>query len=117
MPLDQGVFGALSNQNQRTYEAAKSAIFLVAYYLVKLGYFLGLTKSILVPTQVVTYLGFLSDSTREVFDLILSKRQKFLELVRELLTHKTTSAALLFTREVNQAIAKGSRTAKPVRLN
>ena len=74
VPLDQGVFGALSNQNQRNYEAAKSAIFLVAYYLVELRYFLGLTKSILVPTQLVPYLGFLSDSTREVFDHHLSDR-------------------------------------------
>ena len=43
--------------------AAKSAIFLVAYFLINLDYFLGLSKSILEPRKVVPYLGFLSDSS------------------------------------------------------
>ena len=32
-------------QEERRFAAAKSAIFLVAYYLINLGYFLGLSKS------------------------------------------------------------------------
>ena len=56
--------------------ATKSAIFLVAYFLVNLGYFLGLSKSILEPRKVVPYLGFLSDSSLQVFHLIPVKREK-----------------------------------------
>ena len=68
---------------ERNLAAAKSAVFHVAYYLIDLGYFLGLSKSILTPQQVVPYLGFLSDSVRMVFHLIAEKKGKFLNLIRE----------------------------------
>ena len=42
--------------------AAKAAIFLVAYTLIRLGYFLGLKKSILTPQKSVPYIGFQADS-------------------------------------------------------
>ncbi|CAB3980063.1 Hypothetical predicted protein [Paramuricea clavata] len=58
---------------------------LVVYYLVALGYFLGLSKSILVPLKIVPYLGFRVDSIHQAFRLILTKRDRFLQLVRELL--------------------------------
>ena len=38
--------------------STSSAIFLVAFHLVRLGYFLGLLKSILIPSKIVPYLGF-----------------------------------------------------------
>ena len=57
--LDEVEYGTLSTVEERNLAAAKSAIFLVAYYLVKLGYFLGLSKSILIPVKIVPYLGFL----------------------------------------------------------
>ena len=60
--LDQGPYRSLKTVEGRNLEAAKSAVFLVAYYLIDLGYFLGLSKSILTPQQVVPYLFFLSDS-------------------------------------------------------
>ena len=94
----------------------------------RLGYFLGLAKSVLVPSQTVPYLGFLSDSAREVFHLRPEKRQTFLALVKEVLgkpfvTVKTLQrlagkcvsfslvvpAAKLFTREVKAAISRGQR--------
>lgn len=133
VPLNQGVLGYIHDIDERNKEAAKSAIVLVAYYLIGLGYFLGLKKSVVTPSKVVPYLGFLCDSSREVFDIIPAKRQKFLDLVRELLAQKVISvkslqriagkcvslsiavpAALLFTREMNRAISTGIRTAKPV---
>ena len=60
--LDQGPYRSLKTVEERNLAAAKSAIFLIAFYLIDLGYFLGLSKSILTPQQVVPYLGFLSDS-------------------------------------------------------
>ena len=60
--LDRGESCTIDNGDARHRAAAESAIFLVAYHLVRLGYFLGLAKSVLVPSQTVPYLGFLSDS-------------------------------------------------------
>ena len=131
--LDQGPYRSLKTVEERNLAAAKSAIFLVAYYLIDLGYFLGLSKSILTPQQVVPYLGFLSDSVRMVFHLIAENKGKFLNLIRETLSCRVVKTlqrlagkcvsfslvvpgALLFTREMNCAISKGMRTNKPIRL-
>ena len=133
--LDQGSYRSLKTVEERNLVAARSAIFLVAYYLIDLGYFLGLSKSILTPRQVVPYLGFLSDPVRMVFHLIAEKKGKFLDLIRETLSCRVVSVktlqrlagkcvsfslvvpgALLFTREMHCAISKGIRTNKLVRL-
>ena len=83
--LDKGEYAALNSANDGHLAAARSAIFLVAYHLVRLGYLLGLQKSILFPSKVVPYLGFLADSSREVFCLKPKKKEKFLDLVRGIL--------------------------------
>ena len=126
VPLDKGEYYTIDNDDARHRALAESAVFLVAYHLVRLGYFLGLAKSVLVPSQTVPYLGFLSDSAQEVFHLKPEKRQSFLALVKDVLkkpfvTVKTLQrlagkcvsfslvvpAAKLFTREMNAAILRG----------
>lgn len=118
-----------------TMDNFKFQIFLVAFYLVRMGYFLGLSKSILTPLKIVPYLGFLADSSMEVFHLIPEKKHKFVTLVQETLQStyasvktlqrlvgKCTSfsravpAVRLFTREMNAAISKGIRSQKPILL-
>ena len=56
--LDQGEYAALPTEDQRNFAVAQSTIFLVAYHLIRLGYFLGLAKSILTPKKVVPSLGW-----------------------------------------------------------
>ena len=73
VPLEQGEYGTLSTADERLFAAAKSAIFLVAFYLVRMGYFLGLSQSILTPLKIIPYLGFLVDSSMEAFHLIPEK--------------------------------------------
>ena len=80
---NQGACANLAILDEHNLAAGKSVIFLVAYFLIKLGYFLGLPKSILMPRQIVPYLGFLSDSSREVFHLIPGKKEKFLALIEQ----------------------------------
>ena len=46
VPLDNGEYSLLKTNDARDNAAASSAIFLVAFHLVPLGYFLGLLKSI-----------------------------------------------------------------------
>ncbi|KAK3754302.1 hypothetical protein QZH41_006639 [Actinostola sp. cb2023] len=134
--LTQGAYVAMTSEDDRNLAAGKSAIFVVAYHLIKLGYFLGIAKSILNPSKTVPYLGFISDSGHQVFHLIPEKKEKFIKLVREVLTHSVVSVktlqrlvgkcvslslavpgALLFTREMNNAISKGLRTHKQVKID
>lgn len=129
VPLDKGEYASSTTVDERHQAAARSAIFLVAHHLVKLGFFLGSEKSVLRPSKVVPYLGFLADSSRGVFHLKPDKKQKFLQLVWEILdssreTVKTLQrlvgkcvpfslavpAARLFTKQINSAIARGQRS-------
>ena len=131
--LDKGQYDTLDSIDERNLAAAKSAVFLVAFHLVRLGYFLGLSKSILIPQKMVPYLGFLIDSGSEVFRLIPEKKRKFVGLIRETLSSRYVSvktlqrlvgkcvsfslavpAARLFTREMSAAISIGMRTLKPI---
>ena len=75
--IDKGVYADIPTLDERRFAAAKSALFLVAYLLIQLGYFLGLAKSALSPRTVVPYLGFLSDSARQVFHLIPRRHRNF----------------------------------------
>jgi hypothetical protein len=134
--LTKGAYAEIQLVDDRNFAAAQSAIFLVAYVLVRLGYFLGLKKSILVPQQIVPYLGFRADSANEVFHLIPEKKCKFVDLIRATLQQRYVSvktlqrlvgkcvsfslavpAAKLFTREMNAAISRGISTQKLVPLN
>ena len=134
--LNRGPYSQLQTLDERNLAAANSAIYLVCYYLVQLGYFLGLSKSILCPAQVVPYLGFLSNSVRQAFGLIPAKKGKFLTLVRQILRSSTVSVktlqrlvgkcasfslavprALLFTREMKLAISKGMRTHRLIKID
>lgn len=131
--VDQGEYAALSTKDQQDFAAAQSALCVVAYHLVALGYFVGLSKSILIPRKTVPFLGFLVDSRNEAFHLIPEKKAKFLQLIRQTLEGRYVSvktlqrlvgkcvsfslavpAARLFTKEMNGAISYGQRTQKPV---
>lgn len=135
VPLDKGAYLAILCIDKRRLAAAQSALFIVAYYLVSVGYFLGLATSILDPRKVVPFLGLLADSSLEVFHLIPEKQSKFLLLVQKVLQAKKVTvktfqslvgkcasvslavpAAQLFTREMTAAISRGLRTSKPFRL-
>ncbi|KAK3746007.1 hypothetical protein QZH41_002167 [Actinostola sp. cb2023] len=131
-----GAFASLTSVDEYNQASAKSALVIVAYTLIELGYFLGLSKSILAPRMVVPYLGFLVDSSRQAFVLIPEKRRKFLDLVRQIVSHKLVSVktlqrlvgkcvslslavpgALFFIREMNHAIGNGLRSGRPIRVD
>ena len=130
MSLDKGQYNTLDSIDERNLAAAKSA---VAFHLTCLGYFLGLSKSILVPHKMVPYLGFLIDSSSEGFRLIPQKKQKFIDLIRETLMSRYVSVktlqrlvgkcisfslavpvARLFTREMSAAISMCVCPSKPI---
>jgi len=113
--LNCGPYSQLQTLGERNLAAANLAIFLVCYYLVQLGYFLGLSKSILCPAQVVPYLGFLLNSARQASDFeVFNRCQPVGKCVSFSLA---VPGALLFTREMNLAISKGMRTHRLIKID
>lgn len=83
--LSKGQYSLLANQEDRMRAAANAAIMVVTYYLVRLGYFLALSKSVLKLQKRIRYLGFEADSATQCFHLFAEKRHKFLQLVKDML--------------------------------
>lgn len=130
IPPKRGAYEIFATLDKRNLAAAKSAIVLVTYFLIKLRYFLDLPKSVLVPRKIVPYLGFLSDSSRQVFHLIPDlEERKFFDLVQQTLTFLVLSGkrlqclagkrvsfslavqgTLFFAREMINAISKALRS-------
>ena len=113
--------------------SARIASFLVCYTLVRLGYCIGLQKSILQSSKSVPYLGFQCDSRLQAFCLLSHKKQKFISLVEAILNSSHVSindlqrlagkcismsmavpGARLFTNEINLAISRVSRSSRPL---
>ena len=98
---------------------------MFCYTLVRLGYCIGLSKSILEPKKVVPYLG----ATR----LLPEKREEFARLLEFLLSSEKVSlmdleklsgkcismslavpGARLYTNEINMAVSRASKSSRPV---
>ncbi|KAK2549276.1 hypothetical protein P5673_030260 [Acropora cervicornis] len=53
------VYASISSALAKSLACANSAIFIICFTVITLRYFLGIKKSILVPRQIVPFLGFL----------------------------------------------------------
>ena len=98
-------YASLSSDLDKSLVRANSAIFLVCFTPINLGYFLGIKKSILIPRQIVPLLGFLVDSVRQSFLLIEEKKQKFLSLLRLVLDSDTTDVKRLLGKCISFSLA------------
>lgn len=118
-------------------QKAEAAAYIVTATLTALGYTIGLSKSSLVPSRVVRYLGYLCDSQRRAFILPQDKKEKFRTLRETILSQqetdlkslqrfagKTTSfsiavpAARLYTRACYRTIGHACKTpARPIRVS
>ena len=83
------------NSNWSNIDLAKAAAFIASIVLVSCGYFISLKKSILSPVEVIPFLGFLSDSTKQAFLLPEDKKLKFAALRDSLIESKVISAKSL----------------------
>ena len=130
------VYAAISADNERALARASSAIFVVCYILISLGYFISLDKSILVPAQCVPYLGFTIDSVRQSFILLEEKKEKFLALLDRIQSSDQVDVktlqrfagecisfsyavpgSRLFINEINLAISRGLRPSCAVKVS
>ena len=64
------VYASISSALAKSLACANSAIFIICFTVITLRYFLGIKKSILVPRQIVPFLGFLVGSIRQSFCLL-----------------------------------------------
>ena len=106
------------------YSSALLANYITCQILLRLGFCINLKKSVFIPTQTPTFLGFRVDSVNRCFRLTESKRSKFIELREFCLTRQSVSvsvlqklagrcisfmlavpAAKLYTREINRGIS------------
>ena len=117
------------------FEYADAAAFICASVLISLGYFIGLSKSSLVPQQVLTFLGFIVDSTLCAFLIPEVKKKKFADLRESILKSRSVSvktlqrfagkitsfsiavpSAQLYAREIYRAISGYSKSSRVVKV-
>ncbi|XP_044173521.1 uncharacterized protein LOC122957467 [Acropora millepora] len=115
------------------FQRAQAALYIACYVLIDLGYFIGLQKSTLVPTQAPIFLGYIIDSVKSAFLMPPDKKIKFASLREDLLSHKSVSlkslqkfvgkinsfklvvpAARLFSRAACLAISRASRSPRAI---
>ena len=77
------------------FEYADAATFICASILLPLGYFIGLSKSCLVPQQLITFLGFIVDLTLCAFLIPEVKKKKFADLPESILRRRSVSIKTL----------------------
>ena len=117
------------------FEYADAAAFICASILLSLGYFIGLSKSCLVPQQLITFLGFIVDSTLCAFLIPEVKKRKFVDLRESILRLRSVSiktlqrlagkvtsfsialpAAQLYAREIYRAISGHNKSFRLVKI-
>ena len=115
------------------FQRAQAALYIACYILIDLGYFIGLKKSTLVPTQAPIFLGYIIDSVKTAFLMPPDKKIKFASLREDLLSHKTVSlkslqkfvgkinsftlvvpAARLFSRVACLAMSRASKSPRAI---
>lgn len=82
--FEKGEYGVLVIVDECNFVVVKFVIFLIVYYLIRLGYFFGFLKFILILVKIVMYFGFMVDFLREMFYLILEKKEKFIVFIYEI---------------------------------
>jgi hypothetical protein len=68
--------------------AAKTNIFIVSSVLIRLGYTIGISKSVLHPTRSLEYLGFIVDTSKQAFLIPERKASSFGKLRDHILGRK-----------------------------
>ena len=112
-----------------------AACYIICEVLTRLGYFIGLNKSMLEPCQVVKFLGMLVDTSKQTFRIPNDKKVSF-RLLRESMIEKISidiktlqrfagkcislmlavPGAKLYIREVNKAISVCTKNSRVIQM-
>ncbi|XP_069109268.1 uncharacterized protein, partial [Argopecten irradians] len=128
--------GGMSKDQCGNPQRATAALYIVCEVLVRVGYFIGLRKSVFQPSQILQFLGMLVDSANQCFRIPPIKIEKFKLLRNSVLKGQCVDlntlqrfagkcisfmlavpGAKLFIREVNRAIGRASKNSRPVMLD
>ena len=123
----------LSGDKTGGFAQAELAVYMMCELWCRLGYTLSLSKSVLVPTQVLRFLGMLVDSIKGAFVLPQDKREEFGRLREGILSQRfvdiktlqrlqgkcisftlAVPAARLYIAEMSKSVAKGIRNSRLV---
>lgn len=115
---------------------AFKALYIVCEVLIRLGYFVNITKSVFIPCRIIKFLGMLVDSLRLAFVLPAYKIQKFSALREGILAEDSVDlftlqkfagkcssfilavpSAKLYTKEVNRAISQASKNSGVISIS
>ena len=82
-------FQCKNGSDEDQFQSAMRAMVATTWVLFLAGYFLGIPKCLLIPEQVMTYLGIDCDSHRMRFTVPELRAQKYSEALQCLLTKET----------------------------
>ena len=80
----------LQRTSEYSFQSAEAALYIVYSVLVNLGYFLDLTKCVLVPVTGIRYLGIIVDSIAQAFRTPEDNKMKFAQLLEQILLGGST---------------------------
>jgi hypothetical protein len=131
----RGTLPFTMQQDNFAFLRAQIAVYAACQIVVRLGFFVNLSKSILIPQQVLLFLGLHIHSIEGAFSVPLSKREKFQELREYILSQSLVSlhtiqrfvgrcvsfmlaipGARLYTSEANRAISRATQHESPIRV-
>ena len=85
-------------------QSAEAALYIVCNLLIHLGYFLGLGKCVLRPTNCITYLGMEVNSSLQAFQIPVEKKVNFAALREEVLSGSVNIPVKTLQRLMGKAI-------------
>lgn len=94
----------LQRTPEYSYQTAEAALYIVCTVLVNLGYFLGLSKCILVTVTRIRYLSMIVDSIAQAFCIPRDKKIKFAQLRKQILLRESTITLKSSQRLMGNAI-------------
>ena len=65
--IDDRLMGEVIGKDEEGFKKAKKALYITCELLIRLGYFIGLSKSVFVPCQFIKFLGFFDRLCRAGF--------------------------------------------------
>ncbi|KAK6168150.1 hypothetical protein SNE40_022033 [Patella caerulea] len=83
--IDDRLIGSLNMENETSIRRAEIAVYMSCELVIGLGYFVGIPKCVLIPSQKIVYLGMIIDSIHQTFALTETKIEKFVYLREEIL--------------------------------
>ncbi len=82
-------------QDLTTYQRSELSCYAACELLIRVGYCIGLDKSVLVPQMVLGFLGVLVDTWKQAFLLTAKRKQKFATLRDRVLSGSVTDLLLI----------------------